>query len=160
MHTDFTMSLSKEQSTNSAANNESLEQPAHFIKVNADCWEQIFDLLPLRDIFAMSETCKRMRQMAGYYFREYFPSIVCRWIANRGIYFGYPTSILRPDFSEYITKLIVYDYLEHFLIPEQYNSLNSLHLRSIELTDTQIDYIKNVLGNIENFGNKTVYHLW
>lgn len=143
------MSLSKEPSTSTASHVNSLEQPAHFIKVNADCWEYIFDLLSLRDILAMSETCKRMRQMAGYYFREYFPGITCRWIASRGIFIGYPTSILRPDFAEYIIKLIVYDYLEHFLRPKQYYSLKSLHLRSIELTDTQIDYIKSVLGNVE-----------
>lgn len=153
------MSLSKEPSTSGAANDNSLEQPPHLMKVNVDCWEQIFDLLSLRDIFAMSETCKRMRQMAGYYFREYFPAIVCRWIANRGIFIGYPTSISRSDFSEYVTKLIVYDYLEHFLHPDHYYSLKSLHLRSIELTDTQIDYIKNVLSKIENLEIKqcTIY---
>lgn len=129
------------------------------MKVNADCWERIFDLISLRDIFAMSETCKRLRQMAGYYFREYFPDIKCRWIANRGIFIGYPTSILRKDFSEYISKLMVYDYLEHFLYAEQYGSLKSLHLRSIELTDTQIDFIENVLESVENLDVKhcTIY---
>lgn len=149
------MSLSKEQATN----DNSLEQPLHFTKVNADCWERIFDLLSLRDIFAMSETCKRMRHMAGYYFREYFPGITCRWIANRGIFIGYPISIKRTDFSEYITKLIVYDYLEHFLYAEHYCSLKSLHLRSIELTDTQIDHLKNVLNAVENIEMKqcTIY---
>lgn len=154
------MSFSKEQPTNSTANNKnSLEQPPHFMKMNVDCWERVFDLLSLRDIFALSETCKRMRQMAGYYFREYFPGIRCRWISNRGIYIGYPTSILRADFSEYITKLMVYDYLEHFLYAEHYYSLKSLHLRSMELTDTQIDYLKNVLNNIENIEIKqcTIY---
>lgn len=153
------MSLSKEQPTNATPNNNSLEQPPHFIKMNADCWERIFDLLSLRDIFAMSETCKRMRQMAGYYFREYFPGMQCRWIGNRGIFIGYPTSIKKTDFTEYITKLMVYDYLEHSLHTEQYYSLKSLHLRSIELTDTQIGFIKNVLSNVENIEIKqcTIY---
>lgn len=149
------MSLSRQHSTN----NDSLAQPPHFIKVNADCWERIFDLLSLRDILRMSETCKRMRQMSGYYFREYFPEIKCRWIANRGVFIGYPASVLRTDLAEYITKLMVVDYLEHFLYADQYCALKSLHLRSIELTDTQIDYIKNVLNNIENIDLKqcTIY---
>lgn len=153
------MSLSRQHPSSSTTNDDSLTQPAHFIKVNADCWERIFDLLSLREIFAMSETCKRMRQMAGYYFREYFPDIKCRWIANRGIFIGYPTGILRTDFAEYITKLMVYDYLEHFLYAEQYCALKTLHLRGIEMTDTQIDYIKNVLNNVENIDLKqcTIY---
>lgn len=147
------MSLSKQQ------NDVSLDQPPHFLKVNADCWERIFDLLSLRDILAMSETCQRMRQMSGYYFREYFPDIQCKWIANRGIFIGYPSSILKTDFCQFITKLMVYDYLEHFLIAEQYCSLKTLVLCSIELTDTQIDFIKNVLSNVENLDLKrcTIY---
>lgn len=147
------MSLSTQQSTSSAASN-SLSQPPYLLKVNADCWERIFDLLSLRDIFAMGETCKHMRQMSGYYFREYFPEIKCRWIANRGIFIGYPASIRRTDFSEYMTKLIVVDYLEHFLHAEQYCALKTLNLHSIELTDTQIDFMKNVVENIENVGLK------
>lgn len=153
------MSLSTLQSTSNATNDNSVGQPEYLIKVNADCWERIFDLLSLRDIFAMSETCKRMRKMAGYYFREYVPEILCRWIANNGVFIGYPTSIRRTDFSEYISKLMVYDYLEHFLYAKEYCALKSLHLRSIELTDTQIDFVKNLLKNIENIDLKrcTIY---
>lgn len=136
--------------SSSAATDNSLKQPPKFVKMNVDCWENVFDLLSLRDILAMSETCKRMRQMAGFYFREYLPDIKCRFIANRGVFIGYPTSILRTDFSGYITKLMVYDYLEQFLFAEQYCSLKSLVLCSFDLNDTQIDYIKNVLENIEN----------
>lgn len=35
-----------------------------------DCWKNIFDLLSLRDIFAMIGTCKRMAEIGGRYFSE------------------------------------------------------------------------------------------
>lgn len=37
------------------------------MKVIADCWEHVFDVLPLRDILAMSKTCQHMLQIGGHY---------------------------------------------------------------------------------------------
>lgn len=126
------------------------KQPPHFQKVNVDCWEKIFDYLSLRDILSMSKTCRRMHQIGGYYFRQNFPEVQCKWIGNRGIYIGYPNSVIRNDLCPFITKLSVYDYLEDRLDAETYYSLKTLTLRSIELTETQVGFIKGLLNVVEN----------
>lgn len=48
-----------------------------FVKVNANCWKMVFDYLSLPDILAMSQTCQRMEQIGGDYFRENFHGAMC-----------------------------------------------------------------------------------
>lgn len=64
-----------------------VNQPRHFLKVNVDSWEKIFDYLSFRDMLAMSQTCQRVRQIGGYYFRQNFHETVCRLDGSRAPYF-------------------------------------------------------------------------
>lgn len=66
-----------------AANAEAESLPPH-LKLIADCWEHILDYLALSDILAMSQTCKRMLQMCGRYFCEFFARTCCQ-VANGNI---------------------------------------------------------------------------
>lgn len=38
--------------------------------LSVDHFEEIFEYLGLKDLHAISQTCKRLHQVAGYYFRE------------------------------------------------------------------------------------------
>lgn len=40
------------------------------LMLKVDHFEEIFDLLDLKDLSAINKTCKRLRAVAGYYFRE------------------------------------------------------------------------------------------
>lgn len=122
-----------------------------YLKLIADCWEHIFDLLSLNDILVMGETCKRMHQMAGYYLREYFPELRFT-IDGRKVKVDRPFSFHLPaDYFPYISALCI-DYqsrLNHTLDAEQFSSVKTLTMDSFNLIK-QIGYIKSVLKNVEN----------
>lgn len=40
--------------------------------MDGDCWAKVFDLLRLREILSMSQTCRRMHRFGGHYYREHF----------------------------------------------------------------------------------------
>lgn len=46
-----------------------------YLKLLVDCWWQILDSLPSKDIRTLAETCKPMNLMANTYIRKHFPGI-------------------------------------------------------------------------------------
>lgn len=103
----FIMSLSKPIGMDvlGAVGGDSPVQLQEFLKLNVDCWENIFDYLSLVDILAMSKTCKRMRQIGGHYFREQFSTTLGRFGNENLIYINeYP---VRNDFWPFISKLVL-----------------------------------------------------
>lgn len=85
-------------------------QPLHFVKLNVDCWERIFDLLSLRDILAMNQTCQRMCTIGGYYFRENFRGISCEHIGEK--YTIDSINLIRLNLNE----MIFYNQLINWLL--------------------------------------------
>lgn len=51
------------------------EQITHIFKLNSDCFEKIFDHMPLRSIIAFGETCKCFQRIAGEYFQQHFSDL-------------------------------------------------------------------------------------
>lgn len=126
--------------------------PPPYLKVIADCWEHIFDLLSLKDIFAMGETCIRMHRMAGYYLREYFPELRFNLIGKE-VQVAYPHKFhLRADFFPYISKLCILKRSELGCImgTETFSSLKTLIFMSVKLDETQFFYTRHILKNVEN----------
>lgn len=133
------------------AENDHQESPPPYLKLIADCWEHIFDLLSLNDIIAMGETCKRMHQMAGYYLREYFPDLRFNLIGNE-VQVAYPHKFhLRTEYFRYIRKLCILkrSELNSILSAETFSSLKTLIFMSIKLNEIQFGYTQNVLKNVE-----------
>ncbi|XP_055325784.1 uncharacterized protein LOC129579638 [Sitodiplosis mosellana] len=50
-----------------------VEQTAEIFTLNIDCLENIFDYLELQDVCTIGMTCKRMQQVAGKYFQQFYP---------------------------------------------------------------------------------------
>lgn len=48
------------------------EEPSIFA-LDADCMEELFDYLPLRDLCSVGRTCKRLHRAAGKYFTQNYP---------------------------------------------------------------------------------------
>lgn len=46
--------------------------PSPILKLNAICCDDLFDWLSLRDLQSLGQTCKRMKQLTGVYYRENF----------------------------------------------------------------------------------------
>lgn len=112
------MSLSKENKViiDGQTRYGGLNQPnLKFFKVNVDCWERVFDFMALCDIIAMSQTCQRMQQIAGYYFRKnfhgtpfYLNELYRKWILVHG------KSLERDDFLHFADTIDVRMKLERF----------------------------------------------
>lgn len=120
-----------------------------FNNVKVVCWEHILDYLGLRDVVALSKTCKRMLQICGRYINENFPEVQCKLEDNR-IYLGYPDAIVAGHLSSFLTRMIISGDLESSLNGTSFDSLKTLLLRNVDLTDVQINYIRSVLNTIEN----------
>lgn len=130
-----------------------LNQPRHFVKVNVDCWERIFDYLSLRDILGMSQTCQRMRQIGGYYFRTNFHGISCDLNENlQPQFYGTdePIELERDDFLRFIDTASIHgelSHLRHYLNMNLLNSLTALRFWYIDLTEQEIGALENQQAN-------------
>lgn len=122
---------------------------AIIFKLNVDCFERLFDYLSLRDIVSLSQTCKRMKQIGGYYFRETFHD---RYIHNQfdiesARHYGVEVHFL----SEYIKRIQITNYTQRTLKADSFHSLNELYLSLISKPlSSYCDYFKDILGVIDS----------
>lgn len=107
------------------------EESPPYLKLIADCWYHVFDYLPLKDVIAVGETCKKLHQMAGYYVSEYCPEFKCRmkyhgFDEKRDIEIAMPYYVHVPTkFYQFIKKLQIekISKLNYILDDEQFSSL-------------------------------------
>lgn len=156
------MSLSNQEQLSifNATTSKDFNQVAHFQEVNVDCWEKIFDYVSLREIIAMGQTCKRMRRVAGYYFHRNFAYVQCNRTLSHtfgiGIYvigvYGLATLEIgiRKDFCQFINKLWIFRECASVHSLNAFSSLKILRLCSVDLTETQLAYIKDLFDHIES----------
>lgn len=123
-----------------------LNQPnLKFIKVNVDCWEKIFDFLSLADILSMSQTCLRMRQIGGHYFRQNFHGIPCALEEDVRPKFytpDEPIELIRDDFLRFIDTASIYGELRHlndYLKMNLLASLTTIRLCYVDLNEQEIE---------------------
>lgn len=122
-------------------------QPGCFIELNVDCWERIFDLLSLRDILAMSQTCKRLCKIGANYFHDNFRGISCELIGDKCTIDTFEFE--RNDFLQSIDKLVVtgqLNDLNHFSNIELFRSLTTLLLHETDLIEHQVNAFNNILN--------------
>lgn len=149
-HSDGDRMMIAGASSAAAATNDPHKMLPPYLKLIADCWENIFDYLPLRDIISVGQTCIRMQKMTGYYLREYFPEILCT-LDGRTARITYSDRFhLQAELWQYINKLCIDGNLDYCLNANTFSSLNTLIFSSVDLTKTQIGYTENLLKLVEN----------
>lgn len=121
-------------------------QPTQFLKLNVDCWENIFDYLSFHDIISMSKTCKRMQQIAGHYYQDTFRS--CSVVYQAAL-LNIDGILGRKDFLKFIHTIILMIRLDHFLNAQQFCSLTYIQLMAMTLNETQASFMKDVLSNVQ-----------
>lgn len=141
--------------------NDSQENPPTppYLRLISPCWEHIFGFLSLEDILQTGETCTQIHRMVGNYVCKYFRNLRYDLIAGE-VYTKMQQNLrlpalafqLRTDFCQFIPKLYIgkKSELDYFLDPNTLFSLKTLTFESIELTEIQVQYTRNVLKNIEN----------
>lgn len=55
-----------------------IEQKADILKLDIDCFEELFDYLSLMQLICLSKVCKRLNQVAGYWLQENYPNLNIR----------------------------------------------------------------------------------
>lgn len=120
------------------SNNEPQENSPPCLKLIADCWNHIFDFLSVRDVERMGKTCKQMYQIAGQYVLE----------NSKECYFHF----YKMDFCEYISNMVISQgcRLNNFIGIDTYPFLKTIIINGMTLRNTEIQYMRNVLKNIEN----------
>lgn len=135
------------------AKNDSPKKPP-YLKLIADCWENIFEYLSFNDILSMGQTCKRMNQMAGFYIHEYHPQLKFQPY-DGDIRYKYSTSLrLKTDFHRFISVMNITHVADFASIlgVETFDSLKTLIFTTGtgSLIGESIGRMRNVLKNVEN----------
>lgn len=130
-----------------------VNQPRKFVQMNVDCWEKMFDCLPLRDILSMGQTCQRIHQIGGYYFRENFHGITCnlhKFLGPRFRINNTSIELERADFLRFVDTVSVYgrmENLEHYL--DLLGSVTTLRLSFVNFNGNDAHGCEHILNNIE-----------
>lgn len=126
--------------------------PAIF-KLNAICFDDLFEWLSLTDLNSLSQTCKRMQQLTGLYFQENFKKrkIICG--EKRNIYFGRRRKPIQMTglikFVQNIEFNCHHNEAHFQYISENCDSLCEISFNSVKITKSIINCIKDKLDNIE-----------
>lgn len=125
-------------------------QPAVF-KLDADCWDEVFDLLPVVDVLGFGRTCKAFHWVAGEYFRSNLPAINI-WADGAAIHMR-RSSLLRgwvaiTDYIQYVQRIRFFGEFNNDLM-SKFKELKHLHLERVNLNGPTVMAIRNVLNKIE-----------
>lgn len=84
----------------------------HFLDMNDDCIDTIFDLLPLDDLCSMSRTCKRIQSIAGDYFQRYYPNnhVRIQSFRRRSVFYMYPDERYVDDLKPFIRNVSIQEH--------------------------------------------------
>lgn len=133
--------------------------PPPIFQLNADCLEEIFDYLNLRDLSSISRTCKRFHSIAGNYFQQNYSALEFR-SKRDGIYTTHnQTSTKLMGFDNFIQSLLIrgflYSSFENGLRRFQYinancnKSLRRIRFENVELNGREIECIREIMSNVE-----------
>lgn len=126
------------------------ESMATIFKLSFDCFEEIFEWLSLQDLYAVGQTCKWLRQMAGSYFKLNYSAapIGC---ASNGIYVS---GSKLNGFSEFIrsASILLYridDGRFHYIDSKCSKAFKQLRFIFVNFSAPKSKHIEQVLNQIE-----------
>lgn len=151
-------SLNEEKSKSLIPIPSSKDQTPKIFKLNADCLDEIFEYLSLKDLHSFGQTCRAMQKVAGEYYRLNYAAAE-KFIGNDGIYTIYPddSGIIKTQtsaFNQY-TQFLSHHYedFEPFRYikthSDEFISVNHLCLVCVGLNSAKMTYFANILPKIE-----------
>lgn len=130
--------------------------------LNVDCFDEIFEYLSLKDLYAFGCTCKTLQQTTGEYFQRNYKSAE-KFSRKNGIYTVYVYSdnegvkserTQTAGFNRFINFISCY-YENHEplryidLHAEEFTSINHIYLVCLELNAAKIWYLRKILSRLE-----------
>lgn len=129
-----------------------------FIDMNDDCIDNICSFLPLDDLCSISQTCKRIRNIAGAYFQRRFPNnhVRIQSFRRRSVFYMYPDEKYVEDLKAFIRNVSIQEYkgsaCVHYLKSNFGENLREISLHGIncDLTESHGFVIKHQLERLES----------
>lgn len=128
-----------------------LVQSSDIFKLNIDCFDEVFDYLPIKDLISVGKTCKRLQNVAGYCFRQNFSAIEVASHSNCLKHFGLHTEV--THLAQFIHKFLVYsrDGLQYFLnVQSKLRRLRQIEINYIGISQCEIDRMEEILCKVED----------
>lgn len=127
-----------------------LNQSADILKLDIDCFEELFDYLWLKETIAMGQTCKRLNQVVGFIFNQYYRAIKieCKNNAILNSY-GYDVS----SFMQFIRKITIHGdaNFKHFLaVRSKFHQLREIDFISIKMNANKAECLMEILSKLES----------
>lgn len=119
------------------------------LKLDIDCFEEAFDYLPLKDLISIGKTCKRLEQVAGYCFQEYFPAAV---IECRGGLICINNNLKSDGLTQFIRKIRI-DSIRDFMFflnnHSKFHRLRQIKMGNFQINKTSTVKMTKILSKIE-----------
>lgn len=114
-----------------------------------DSFKETFDHFPLKSLIAVGETCDRLLQVAGYYFRKNYANskIYCR---NNHLFINHQKA---DHFARFIHKISIDSKIEfeYFVrVQSKFHHLKQIIFEYVEIDARDVENIKSVACNIES----------
>lgn len=126
-----------------------IEPVSAVFKLDADCWDDVFDCLSVKDLYSFGQTCKTFQKLTGKYFYWKYEALYVQCKDD-----GFYTNDHKINgFDEFIQKMNVFQG-ELYNTPKRYkfiaNCKTLKELRMDNFTLYQLKSIKHVLEKIED----------
>lgn len=125
------------------------QQSADILKLNIDCFEELFDYLPLEDLISVGHTCKRLCQVTGYILQQNHSGINA-YIEDDRLKLG------QCDQAEYLVQFINHISInsaknfKYFLkIQSKFRQLRQIELSNVKIKMFQVKRMKRILNKLE-----------
>ncbi|XP_031632862.1 uncharacterized protein LOC116346793 [Contarinia nasturtii] len=112
------------------------DQKPKIFKLNGDCFGEIFEYLQLIDLYRFGQTCKKMQQVAGAYFRQNYATT------------AFSASLMK-GFNRFKTQLSIKRTVGDIqTCSHEFESINYICLDNIQIGKDEVNCLKNLLSKV------------
>ncbi|XP_055303365.1 uncharacterized protein LOC129569014 [Sitodiplosis mosellana] len=123
-------------------------EASELFTLNIDCLEEIFEWLSTKELFALRQTCKRMKRIIDFYIRAYYPTIG-RFRLYNSSYEIFQN--MDADSIKLINRIVINLRKDKPLdIKKLKNVLNNVEVLIVEPFSLKFDIYKNLLKYCKN----------
>lgn len=125
-------------------------QPAVF-KLDADCWDEVFDFLSLVDVTSFGQTCKAFERVAGKYFLWKYEGYNVEG-KDGGVYIG---DQQMNGFSEFLRILYMIESTDDSMVrfvESNCKAVKDLSFLEVDFNRLNLQLVENVVRKIEELG--------
>lgn len=120
------------------------------MKLDIDCFHEVFDYLSLDDLISIGHSCKRLQRIAGSFIQRNFVA-KRKTCVNNNIYMCWtPRKI--GIFSRFIEKISIFGGFSdpyQYLGSNRFNSIREIRLAQVELSANEVACMREILMEVE-----------